>query len=208
MGEKLERHLQKHLAEPHQHLPLFCCSCPQGCPHNREQSTLHCLHLHWPPSNHTAANKFGTGDSKITPTSGTADKETVFHSSDSCFCKHRCLQGKILKHTSTCRGEKSNHTNNHEHTTSIPPWNHATPGCIRKPALAQFIMVGAGISSVLLILYQPHAAIIPGKTMLALLQGRYLCKEIIFLLRIRKATQNLCFLFSNKKYTESQISHI
>lgn len=76
-------------------------------------------------------------------------------------------------------------------------------------SLHSSVTVRAGISSVLTILYQPHAAITPGKTMLALLQGRYYCKELFFLLGIRKATQNLCFLFSNKKKkTESKISHI
>lgn len=71
-------------------------------------------------------------------------------------------------------------------------------------SLHSSVTVRAGISSVVTILYQPHAAITPGKTMLALLQGRYYCKELFFLLGIRKVTQNLCFLFSNKKKRKHQ----
>jgi len=53
---------------------LSCSSCPQGWQCKRARYTALLAQRHCSPSNHSAANKFATDDSKITHTSGTADK--------------------------------------------------------------------------------------------------------------------------------------
>lgn len=69
----------------------------------RTRYTALLAQLYCPPSNHSAANKFATDDSKITHISGMAGKETVFHSSDSQLLQMQVPVGKILKHTPMCR---------------------------------------------------------------------------------------------------------